>query len=421
MASTLNNPKAAPRAHARRSPSGLKSLRICPGYLNDDSEISAAGEQGTRIHSYVEHEGDEKKAATSYQRESGNAWSLSEEEKAWGDSILEYLGSLEFKPAKVLREVKFDLRELRIPGLEFGTCDRAMWESVTDAHVLDWKFGWLEVDDVRENLQFKSYCLGLWLMDKRIKQITMHMCQPKLNLLDVEVFTRDEHFDLFASQVRDVVERADKFDDTKDATMLNLDETNCGYCARQGQCPVWQSRAAKAVELAIVAGAPSPDDDKYIDELSRIRPEDIPALIDSWDPAKADPVRVAQFMVILPALEKFLNRFKRFALDVHVSGPGRELPEYSIVESSGKSTIVSILDAKDVAVEKFRLSEDEFIACCEPSLTKLKEAVAAHAERGQKGKLATEFMEALTQNGILTRGSGYSYLKRKPRKKELAE
>mgnify|MGYP003669037811 FL=1 len=186
MTTKNSSSQTVPRAHARRSPSGLKSLRICPGYLNDNSASSPAGHQGTRIHSFVEHEGNEDKAAVSYQRESGLPWSLSEEEKEWGDSILTYVSSLPFTPTKVLREAKLDLRKLKVPGFEFGTCDRVMWESATCAHVLDWKFGWLEVDDVKNNLQFKSYCLGVWLMDKQIETLVVHMCQPKLNLLDVE-------------------------------------------------------------------------------------------------------------------------------------------------------------------------------------------------------------------------------------------
>src|SRR5690606_34716771 len=120
-------------------------------------------------------------------------WTLSEEEQGWGDAVLSYLDTVEIpREARVEREVRIDLRPLGLDGTDFGTADRVAYATVSLVHLMDWKFGWNEVDDVEVNYQFQIYALGIFYANPRVREVRVHMVQPKLDLLDVHTFHRHD-------------------------------------------------------------------------------------------------------------------------------------------------------------------------------------------------------------------------------------
>jgi hypothetical protein len=120
-------------------------------------------------------------------------------------------------------------------------------------------------------------------------------------------------------------------------------------------------------------------------------------------------------MALVPALEKFLAKFKAYALEVHRTKG--EVPGFAEVESPGRSEVLSPLDTLDIIAEKFGIERDEVVGAFRPSLTELKALVSSKAPRGEKGRAGEAVVDALSDAGLIVRNPGYSYLKKQKTKK----
>jgi hypothetical protein len=393
-------------AHAKYGPSGAKSRHICPGHQGMPGS-SDASEQGDRLHAVCEHNGDEDAAAQSYEKAKGKNWiPLTEEEWEWVYMALVYIS--EISSNAVLTEHKINLTSLGFPGMDFGTADRISLDG-TKLDMVDYKFGWGAIDDVEKNFQFIIYALGLFSEFNEVQTITVHMVQPKLNVVDCHTWTRDEVPRLHAI-IKASHDKVIQWEQTKDVSLLSVDPINCERCRHQGNCPKWHELGIATVTAVEETGLT-----KYEDAKEQLTPSMIPALMNTtWDVASADPVKVAQFLACVPAFEAFFTKFKKYALEVNnLVG---ELPGFSVVQTAGKSDCISPVDVVKVVSEKFGCTPGEVIGTMKPSLTELKALVSSKAARGEKGKLAEALIEELSDNGLILKSEGTSYLKRKPTK-----
>lgn len=391
-------------AHAKYGPSGAQSRDICPGHQGNFGS-SEASEQGDRLHAVCEHNGDEDAAAAAYTEAKKKPWlPLEKEEWEWVNSALAYVRAL--PSIKLVTEYRVPLTKLGFEGMDFGTADRLSWEAAGHLHMVDYKFGWSSITDVEKNFQFIIYALGLFQHFGNTEKITVHMVQPKLNVVDQHTWTRDDVPRLEAL-IRASHNRVIAWQNTQDVSLLRVDPINCERCRHQGRCPKWQE-----LGIATATAVEGTGLTKYEEPKEQLTPSMIPALINqSWDVASADPVRVAQFLACIPAFEAFFTKFKKYALEVNeLVG---ELPGFSVVSTAGKSDLISPVDVVKVVSEKFDLTPNEVIGTMKPSLTELKALVSSKAPRGDKAKYAEAVVEALSDQGLILKSSGTSYLKRK--------
>jgi hypothetical protein len=393
-------------AHAKYGPSGAKNRHICAGHQGMPGS-SDASEQGDRLHAICEHNGNEDSASIAYIQTKRKTWyPLTTEEWDWVNMALDYVRSL---PAdQVMMEYKIPLTKLGFEGMDFGTADRIMFDQ-GDLHMVDYKFGWGAIDDVEKNFQFIIYALGLFETFDSIEKITVHMVQPKLNVVDTHTWTRDEVPRLHAI-IKQSHDKVIQWERTKDVSLLSVDPINCERCRHQGNCPKWHE-----LGIATTQSMNEHNLTKEEEPKNQLVPAMIPDIINqTWDIASADPVRVAQFLNCIPAFEAFLTKFKKFALEVN--NQVGELPGFSVVSTAGKSELISPVDVVKLVSEKFDISPNEIIGTMRPSLTELKTLVSSKAPRGNKARYAEEVIETLSDNGLILRQEGSSYLKRKTNK-----
>lgn len=393
-----------PAEHAKYGPSGAKNRRICVGHKGNPGS-SEASEQGDRLHSVCEHNGDEDAAAISYKKNKGKDWlPLTPEEWEWVNMAIAYVQSI--PSVEELTEHKVDLTPLGFSGMDFGTADVIRIGTPEILHMIDYKFGWGAIDDVEGNDQFIIYALGLFANLPAINTIHVHMVQPKLNVVDQHTFTRHE-VPRLTTYIKDVHDRVLEFERTKNVDLLSVDPVNCERCRYQGNCPKWHQLGIATAQSMIENSLTKDEEPK-----NQLVPAMIPDLINlTWDVAMADPVRVAQFLACIPAFEAFLSKFKKFALEVNeIVG---ELPGFSVVTTAGKSDLISPVDVVKVVCGQFDLTANEVIGTMKPSLTELKTLVSSKAPRGDKAKYAEAVVEALFDNGLILKSAGTSYLKRK--------
>jgi hypothetical protein len=398
--------------HAKYGPSGAQARDYlsggCPGYKGMPGS-NEASEQGDRLHAYCEHDGDEDAAAAAYLKAKKKPWTpLTAEEKEWGDTALSYAQSL--PQHQLQKEYRLNLKGLKLEGVDFGTADQISWEAAGHVHLLDYKFGWSEVTPVEKNLQFIIYTLGIFTFFANTQKVTIHMVQPKLDMLDKHTFTHED-VPALLKRVVDSHDRVLEFARTGNVELLQIDPLNCERCANQGKCPLF-NRLSVAVAQEVARHPETQGEEAKLQFTPRMVPDIINT---SWDLASADPVKVAMMLQLIPSLEAAFDKFKKFALEVHnLVG---ELPGYSVVQTAGKSDLFSPVDVVRILGEKFGLTQEEVIGTMKPSLTAVKELVALHAPKGEKGKAAEAAVEALADAGLISKAAGTEYLKRKPPKK----
>jgi hypothetical protein len=389
--------------HAKYGPSGAQSRDICPGHKGNPGS-SEASEQGDRLHAVCEHNGDEDAAAVAYTKAKKKAWlPLEKEEWDWVNTALDYVRGISSNA--VITEHKINLTPLGFAGMDFGTADRISLQG-NKLDMVDYKFGWGAITDVEKNFQFMIYALGLFSKFNEVDTIAVHMVQPKLNVVDCHTWTRDDVPRLYAI-IKASHDRVIQWEQTNDVSLLRVDPINCERCRFQGNCPKWHE-----LGIATTCEVQQKKLDRDEEPKNQLVPSMIPDIINtSWDVATADPLRVAQFLSCIPAMEAFFTKFKKFALEVNEQVG--ELPGFSVVNTAGKSDLISPVDVVKVVSEKFDLTANEIIGTMKPSLTELKALVSSRAPRGDKAKYAEAVVEALSDQGLLLKSQGTSYLKRK--------
>lgn len=385
MSTTL---KQNARKHSRISPSGLKPLKVCPGYENEDFGSKDAADRGTFLHEIMETGKIPPQPWPPYMRPG-------DEEIA--KSVLaitqEADARSEYDP---IVEVELDFTSLKLKNFEKGHADRVIVLETSDdgepTHVemIDYKFGKWAVEDVGDNIQFRAYAMGLFLMWPSLARATVRIIQPELGLDESHTFTRAKDFDMMTAQVGAIVKRRHKFLETKDEAMLNTDPDNCSFCGVQATCPIWQKYQVKlANESNVLETTVMP-----IEMLE--------------NPEEADPEEVVRIFRWIKPMEDYLRKVKRFALAVYDTG--RMSQGLQLVEKQGDASITDILFVRDHLEKNYGVSHDEFMTACDISLGRVKELVGSRAKSGQKEATMKQVITELSDEGIISYGNPVRYL-----------
>lgn len=370
-------PKAAEtvaeRPHAEYSPSKLEDIAICPGYVSGKSHAGAmtAAESGTRCHNAVE---------------TRNLTGLTEEEAMLAEMAIGYEDEVIPKDAYVEREIRVEVFE------QFGYLDTlAILKDGVNAHIIDHKFGKIEVRPASKNLQGKAYVMGVFNRHPELETITVHFCMPRLDTISMHTFTRED-LPKIEKEIRLVLDRATKakslFDDESVVSMLNPLCESCDFCGNRTRC------RALAKHVITVAGKLGV---KELPKNPVVTLEDV-----------RDPQETGVLLRMAAIVEKWAEDIKAWALQQALVDD--IVPEgFTLVEANSPRKVPNPVLAFEALKE--RLTMEDILSCTTGcSVGKLEELWAKGAARGKKQSEKDRMNELLAEGDAVTSDGKYHKL-----------
>lgn len=166
--------------HSEFAPSSLDRYFKCPGsYMmckGIEKHESDAMKEGTLLHAAVAN---------------GCFDNLNSEQSEQVQKCLDYIEKAILTDSGK-SEVHFEERvDIQDPDsgdpLTFGTADCVIIRE-NSADIIDWKFGYIEVDEAMYNIQLASYAAGV-MQKYGLKSCTAHVYQPRINRQSEYTFT----------------------------------------------------------------------------------------------------------------------------------------------------------------------------------------------------------------------------------------
>ena len=363
---TLTPTPAVDRPHAEHSPSSLALKEVCPGF-RPDSKSSAASEEGSQCHHALE---------------TGKDDGLDDEQLQVVGMCRDYVAGVEADArargeVTVLREEKL----LIAGGLTFGTADLVIVSAKsTAADLIDFKFGRNPVADAEVNVQMQAYALGVFEKFPSVQTVNVHILLPRRDEVSTATYASSD-VPRIRLRIETIIARASHPDPELHPT------DGCLWCRNKATCKALHNHA-----LTLASG--------YSDEL--VIPDQVHAS------HITDPSVMARALQVARVMEKWCESVRHHALKMRLSGV--EIPGHELRTRSGNRKITDALAAWGVVRD--HVDPDRFIACCEVSLAKLEDEVAANAPRGGKAKAKHELCESLAAVGAYEAGGEMTYLTR---------
>lgn len=367
--------KTGAARHARLGPSGYKSVEICPSYLND-GESSKAADEGTMLHGILEKHGEKAYRSKEYK-------ALGDERQIQMiDMCADYIRPLTTGKVDLHEtEVELDLTFLAIEDTDVGTADIVCGtRALRHVDVVDYKFGWLPVDDAEENIQGILYALGAFNRIPWADDVTVHFLQPRRDEISTGTFTRDQMPEL-ALRARTIAARVKSLAGIE----FNPVAANCMWCANKHSCKVM---------LAMVL------------KLEGKIPMKFPEAVKTWVPGNFKDAKLGgELYDFVDVLNKWTWAMKDRITEMAVEG--YEIPGHDLKTRRGNTSLIDVHEALDIAKEKFNLPADtveDVLKFAEPSLHGLENAIGALQPRGAKGASKDLFRAELAKAGLLEHG-----------------
>lgn len=351
------------KKHARHAPSSLGYKEICPAFVGKKGS-NAAAEEGTLMHEAMETDDFSK---------------LTEEQAFLCGLCRDYRdGELaKLHAPTVYRELSLSIAG----GLTFGTADFvAIDASGKVAIVMDWKFGFGEIEGANINTQGCSYSLGVFEKFPELEELTLHFVQPRRQFISTHTFTRAD-VELMKLRIQTIIRKAN----ARNKEMHPGKQ--CAYCSKLAHCPAVRNIA---LPLATKYG------DLTIPE--ELHPSNI-----------SDPNMMAKCLLCARVLKEWVDSVNYHALNMAMNG--EEIPGYKLTSRAGRRSISDALSAYGVVSQ--HMSAEDFIACCgSVSIDALTAKFSESAPRGGKQKAKEELLSRLAEDGVLTTGAPSNILKR---------
>jgi len=366
--------KSGERGHAAFSPSQLDSLSICPGYQGGSSSASAmkAAEQGTRCHAACE---------------TGDTTGLTDEEKMLVEMAVGYETDVSEGSVEIKREICVEVFD------QWGFLDTLIIKPDGKADIVDFKFGIMPVRPAEKNIQMKAYAYGVWVMYPSIKEITVHLVQPKLDTISFHTWDRDKDMESIGMEIKQVIERAklarmDFFSSDVEKLFTPLCEA-CDFCGNRARC---RPLARKLIKIT-----------------SKFDP--VFAVLD--DPImRPGEIRDPKTMGLLLRAAKIAAKW---AEDVQTSALEQALTEgvvpedFRLVEVNKPRRVTNALLAYEALKDK--VAWEDMLACATGvSIGKLEEIFTESAPRGEKAKYKALLSDRLQDAGALVSEGVYHKL-----------
>lgn len=270
---------------------------------------------------------------------------------------------------KMKLETYFEQDEVCVEyaGNQFGYFDKLIVAG-SEAHLIDYKFARLPYE--ADSPQFWAYCVGIWNRYPSIEKITVHVLLPFRGEIDVEEFTRKEHFELFCVRVSAIVANAER--DNEDDRRPG---EQCQYCIRRGECKKLLSMSMQIVQKL--------DQDEV----------KIPQHLDYA--TMSSPEVLYQAKRVAKILRKWCAGVDARALEL--AREGVQIPGYELKERKSRFAIVAPSLAYSILRDQGLVTPEEFAEACKVSIGSLDDIVKAKAPRGKKTSAVKEMRTYLVE------------------------
>lgn len=392
-------PAPATRPHAEFSPSGLKSLEICPSFRNRKG-TNVKADRGERLHGHVER----KDTATL----------TDPEELRQVQSCLDYYGKLiaKLKDASTVDEVLLPIGEgiflngnpdghpIGYVGSDgvpqgyatFGYPDRLVIHD-DGIEILDWKFGEWETPDAKDNLQGMAYAVGVFETYIGCEKVTVHFVQPPINKATVVEFDRSE-YPLLKDRILRIIAAAKL--DSSSKRVFNTE--TCRFCARIATCSAPRDAIVKLAET-------------YQASI-RVDPSKWPTVHSS----QVKDSKVAEEMLDVASIAtEWASSVKKHVLD-SVLNANITLQNYAVSERKGRTEVSnneSVIALLKDPKAGLGLSDALIARCVDINIPILmSEVTNAHGAQMQ-----ASVASVLARSGFLIEGEPTTFLRRKTKSK----
>lgn len=364
---TLETVDHAERAHAEFGPSSLKYVSKCAGY-NGRSGTNPAAEMGTRIHEALEIHNPS--ALHSEQELELYEWIVKEETQ-----LLEmFLGHTTYE---YLPEIRL---HITLDGTEtFGTGDVIALGADGTAFLCDYKTGISQIDEPRDNWQARAYTLGTFQKYPQIERIVFAFIVPQRKQVLIGEFFRSEE-DWLRSEISRVILAGERVRPQWESGTPDIDDltpsVNCRFCKYEDNCP-----ALGGMALAVAA---------------KVSKDPVAGI----DFTATDPATLEELYGIAKVLENWAASVKSRALAA--AKDGVQFPNLKLKSMGSSKTCSDNARLFEIATENFGLTAEEVLEIANIPLKKLADKVGTYAEKGQKGKFSEEFLDAVSEAGIVS-------------------
>lgn len=367
--------------HAVQSPSTFKAREICPSYV-PDQETTAAADRGSALHLILQHHGHKAIKAK-------EARGMVEADEVQLQMVCSYIEPYELKPkVKIIREHRFNLKGLKITDCDKGTADLLILDK-PKKHIdlMDYKFGWIEVDDAEVNIQLGIYVLGAFLENPWAESVMAHILQPARDEVSTHLFHRMDVTTMTKLLLRAQTIAARS--QTLNGVQFNPVPDNCLWCDRKADCLALHEMVLKAssqANLVVPDCLLVPEDFNDVENAGEVY--DFAEIVIKWASA---------------------IKYKIISM---VADEDQEVRGHELRETAGKRSIRDTPRAQEILTERFGVSQEEFLAKSTISITAAEALVAAATEFGEKGRKSKEMSSALMAEGVIATGNPSRFLVR---------
>lgn len=364
----MNQEKQQPdhgsRGHAEFSPSSLKYVAGCAGYHGKEG-TSGAAEMGTRIHEALEVFDP---SALHNEEELEIYEQIVEMEK-------EFMGNFS-GVAEEFNEIQV---AIQLDGVEtWGTCDRFLILKNGNAVMADYKTGLSIIDPPEKNWQAKAYVVGAFQQFKEINEITFVFYVPQHRASLAHTFERGRDLQPLIDELSNIIKEGERvrpmWENGTPAISDCRPTQNCRFCRHEDYCP---ALGGLVVEVARKIDPQLPD----IDFEKTEDPSDLEEL---WAISK----------IVSNWSDRFKERIMKHAKD------GMQFPTLRL-RSMGATKSITDNDGLVAVAMGFGIDSSEILANATIPIGKISKLIAAKADKGEKGKISEEFVDACENAGIL--------------------
>lgn len=346
------------RAHAKISPSKLKSLEICPRYKAEQSDPHPITLRGTAMHEALD---------------SGKDDGLDLEELGYVAMCRDFVNGCIEPGSEILTEIR-----LEIAGGVWGFADLVILSpDKQSGWLIDYKFSTQLQEDAETNPAAQAYALGLFKKFIPLETLRVAYLYPRLEQISEATFDRSM-IPLFEARIATIRARVEG------GAEPYAQADNCLYCAQKVQCT-----ALHRLALPIAT--------RYADAHDELT---IPA---EYQPSEIkNPAVMARAFEVALVMEKWVESVKHHARELRFN-TGAELPGFDFRTRAGRKRVISPEGAYAFAL-KAGITHDEFLTTVEVSATKLTDLVEGKAAKGEKARAGQAFMDCLQDEGVVEAG-----------------
>lgn len=395
--------------HSKRSPSALKNLETCPHYYQDPNKpLHPNTAAGLRVHLEVECYYDPQKQYNLEGDDIELYKQIQEDEIDRADLCIQYvrrkvgeIWGLDIDAELELPEEERSFQLFTEPRLfthceeTFGRPDLVLIHKTNNQALLfDWKDGWGWQGEAKDNPQGQAYSLGLMLAYPELEVVHAHFYYSRREEDTTASFTTRINKPRIEARITRINEQCDR---AEAGEQLHQRGPQCDFCDRQTSCPEWADTIPAVVSHSSIAASPH--------------------LPKSWDMEYLleEPDELARAMHALDFLAKYLDKLKAEAKE-QVEDGEIEIPGYNLIESNSGISCSDAAGAFAAAVSQAKLPLNDFLECVKtltPGKLVKKLALHTHQKDGlSKAAAERQWREQLLEQGIISEGTPYSYLKK---------